>query len=99
MQQDIGQLKVPVHSVDLMQTLEAIQHLLQEVEGLVLIELPFLLAVILQIPSVAELGGNEDRLVRGEGVNKLNHILTLNLLKDSYLGSYQLLQLWDLFHM
>lgn len=92
-QEYVGRLEVPMHGVDLVQSLEAIDDLFEEGGGLIFCEPALVLEVLLQFPPVAQLHDDDDALLAHEVVDIAHHVLVLALLQHPDFGLHELHQL------
>lgn len=98
MEEHVCHFEVPMHGIDLVQALEAVDDLLEEGGGLVLRQSMLLLEVFLEIPAVAVLHDDDHALLRLEVVYIPDHILVLALLEHADLSLHEFLKLGGLNH-
>jgi hypothetical protein len=80
-----------VHGIDLVQSLEAVDDLLEESSGLILGQSALLIEVALEVAAVAVLHDNEDTPIRGKVVHEANDVLILAKFEHTHLGLHQFL--------
>lgn len=98
MEEHVGHFEVPMHGINLVEALEAVDDLLEESGGLVLGQPVLLLEVFLEIPAVAVLHDDDHALLRLEVVDIPDHILILALLEHADLSLHEFLEFGGLNH-
>jgi hypothetical protein len=80
MKQDIGNLKISVHSIHFVESPETIEDLFEEISGLILSETLFGIKILLKITAIAILHCDELSAVRGKRFYESNDVLVFAFL-------------------